>query len=178
MIEKIVSGGQTGVDRAALDLAIELSMDYGGWCPKGRIDEYGLIPIKYSKLKEVAGNFENEFFNYSMRTISNIRDSDGTLIIVPTMPLPERIKDGTLLTLKEVESRKKPNLLISADEDIVNNIQKIRDWTELHQIKILNVAGPRESSSPGIYQTSIDLLRMAVIVRPENGSSSKIKNTV
>src|SRR5262245_15492232 len=104
MLEKIVSGGQTGVDRAALDVAIELNIEYAGWCPKGRLDENGRIPSKYKNLTEIDGAFTNEKENYDTRTKKNIQDSDGTLVLVPSLPLPEGIKDGTLLTISAVSS--------------------------------------------------------------------------
>ncbi|WP_019216466.1 YpsA SLOG family protein, partial [Legionella tunisiensis] len=112
MLEKIVSGGQTGVDRAALDVAIDWNILYGGWCPKGRLDENGTIPKKYQYLKELEENYLNDKENFDARTKKNIQDSDGTLILVPSLPLPETIKDGTLLTIEIVNSSKKPSFLV------------------------------------------------------------------
>lgn len=162
MIEKILSGGQTGADRAALDVAIELNIPYGGWCPKGRLDENGIIPEKYIHLKEVSGNFNNDTDNYAARTISNIMDSDGTLIFVPAIPLPDEIKDGTVLTIKEVEKNKKPYLVIDLSGPIQNNTKLIQNWIKDNQIKIINIAGPRESSSPGIYRACFALMKKAL----------------
>ncbi len=106
MIEKIVSGGQTGVDRAALDAAIYMSIPYGGCCPKGRIDELGIIPSKYSNLIAITGNFNTEKENYVASTKANIKDSDGTLIVVPKLPF---LKDsGTAFTITEASVQKKP----------------------------------------------------------------------
>ena len=85
MIGKIISGGQTGVDRAALDVAIDLDIQYGGWCPKGRLDENGTIPSKYKNLEELNGTFSNDKENYDTRTKKNIQNSDGTLIILPSL---------------------------------------------------------------------------------------------
>jgi hypothetical protein len=98
MLQKIISGAQTGVDRAALDAAISLDIEYSGWCPKGRLDETGKIPEKYSNIKEISGEFENDQQNYNARTRKNIEDSDATLVIAPEIPLLKEIKDGTLLT--------------------------------------------------------------------------------
>jgi len=143
LIRKIVSGGQTGVDQAALRVAIDLKIPHGGWCPKGRLSEDGTIPSMYS-LKETQSS------EYSVRTISNIRDSDGTLIIVPKRL--DAISDGTILTIREVKKNRKPHLIIdiSAEPDI----DFICRWLRKNEIKVLNVAGPRESQSPGINKLS------------------------
>lgn len=149
IIEKIVSGGQTGVDRAALDIAIELCINHGGWCPKGRKAEDGFIPDKYV-LKETDTD------DYSERTKLNIRDSDGTLIFVPSIPI--KVTDGTLLTLKEVYERKKPYFMVNISYD--KNIRtKFENWVDKNNIKILNIAGPRESQHPGIYKESSLILK-------------------
>src|SRR5688500_6234546 len=113
MIKKIISGGQTGVDRAALDIAMKLSIAYGGWCPKGRLDETGIIPTKYDQLKEIVGNFTNIQENYQARTQLNIRDSDGTLIMLPRLPIYSDFKDvGTLFTMRELAIQNKPFLAL------------------------------------------------------------------
>lgn len=158
MFEKIISGGQTGVDRAALDIAIDLDLPYGGWCPKGRIDEIGIIPEKYNRLIEVVTVFDNNQDNYNTRTQLNIRDSDGTLIIVPTFPLPKEITDGTVLTIEEVCTQNKPYLLISLTNSVEDNLSRCLAWLKEHGIDTLNVAGPRESSSQGIYKDSYNFL--------------------
>lgn len=101
---KIISGGQTGVDRAALDVAIEMKIPYGGWCPKGRLAELGTtIPTKYILQETTSAKFEE-------RTKLNIRDSDGTLILVPETPI--KVTDGTILTIEEVKFVHKPFLII------------------------------------------------------------------
>ena len=158
MIEKIVSGGQTGVDRAALDSAITSKVPYGGWCPKGRIDELGIIPNKYDRLVEIAINPISEQDNYDTRTKCNIHDSDGTLIIVPELPLPKKITDGTILTIKEVCTQKKPYLLLSLSSLKEENINRCVEWIKAHSIHILNVAGPRESNCKGVYENSYSFL--------------------
>ena len=96
--------------------------------------------------------------NPDERTVLNIRDSDGTLIIVPSWPLPEKIKDGTLLTIENVAQQQKPYLVIALDvcEDAVDTI---RQWITSNHINILNIAGPRESNSPGIFRASCELFQ-------------------
>lgn len=158
MIELILSGGQTGVDRAALDAAIQMGIAYGGWCPQGRIDEQGIIPERYNSLKEISGNFNNEKENYDTRTKCNIRDSDATLILVPKIPLPREIKDGTLLTIEEVQKQNKSYLMIDLARALQSNVEDIIKWINQNNIIILNIAGPRESNSPGIYKLSLKLL--------------------
>lgn len=158
MIGKIISGGQTGVDRAALDVAIDLDIQYGGWCPKGRLDENGTIPSKYKNLEELNGTFSNDKENYDTRTKKNIQNSDGTLIILPSLSLLTRIKDGTFLTIEEASSSKKPYLIvdISAGAEAIN---LCTNWMRENDIITLNIAGPRESNCPGIYSLSREFLR-------------------
>ena len=173
MIEKIVSGGQTGVDRAALDVAISLDICRGGWCPKGRIDEVGIIPIKYDELVEISGDFIDEKENYNTRTKLNIMDSDGTLVIVPSLPVPYHIQDGTVLTIAEVEEKGKPFIIIGLNEATEDNISKCIEWVHEHDIRELNFAGPRESVCPGIYDSTFSFL-MNLIPSFQNSHSLSI----
>lgn len=153
MIEQVVSGGQTGVDQAGLLVAEELMLPIGGWCPKGGLDENGFCVLKtYPSLKEATSVDPNE------RTKLNIRDSDGTLIIVPCLPLPEKIQDGTRLTIADAKRQGKPHLIISLMER-EGAVEKIREWISRENIRILNIAGPRESNSPGIHLGACDLFR-------------------
>ena len=96
---KIVSGGQTGVDRAGLEAAIALGLPYGGWVPKGRLAEDGVVPLKYVGMQEHTSS------NYAVRTKANVRDSDATLIIAPSLPLSR----GTMLTLRTAERLPRPH---------------------------------------------------------------------
>jgi hypothetical protein len=149
LIEKIISGGQTGVDRAALDAAIEISIPHGGWCPKGRLAELGgIIPDKYL-LKETESK------KFSVRTKLNIEDSDGTLILVPQLPL--NVKDGTTLTIRYAKKKNKPLLLIDLSNPCAFNV--IKKWINDNNIKTLNIAGPRESKSPEIYAQSLKFIK-------------------
>lgn len=174
MINKIITGGQTGVDQAALDAAIEAGISYGGKCPKGRIDENGLIPGRFSHLEEVTGEFKTEKENYDARTMKNIEESDGTLIIVPSIPLPKNIQDGTLLTIQEAKKQGKPHLLIDISEPQKINESLIIEWIKEHDISCLNVAGPRESNAKGINMASLELLGK-ILVHLKHISNMKAK---
>jgi hypothetical protein len=152
ILQRIVSGGQTGVDRAALDIAFELRLPCGGWCPKGRRAEDGPLPERYP-LQETTSNA------YPQRTALNVRDSDGTLIL--TRGEPDR---GTALTARLAERYRKPCLTLDLSEPPAP--QTVRAWVEAHQIRVLNVAGPRESSKPGIHVEAAQFLT-AVLTTPE-----------
>ena len=134
---KIVSGGQTGVDRAALDAAIKAGVPCGGWCPAGRLAEDGVIPPEYD-LKETPTN------QYPQRTEWNVRDSGGTLIITTGEPT-----GGTAFTIACARKLGRPYLV--ADPGSEKSLGEVSSWLEECNIKVLNVAGPRESSSPGMY---------------------------
>lgn len=152
MITGIISGGQTGVDQAALEVATELGIPTGGWCPKGGLDENSKpIPKKYHLQ-------ETESAKPDIRTVLNILDSDGTLILVPKLPLPDNIKDGTNLTIDTVKKRDKHFLIIDLSS-AQNTTAKIIKWIADNNIKILNIAGPRESNSKGIYDLACKLFR-------------------
>ena len=144
-LDKIISGGQTGVDRAALDAALELGIPCGGWCPKGRRAEDGIIPLRYP-LEETSSP------DYPQRTEFNIQDSDGTLILAWGPPL-----GGTLLTLKLARKHHKPYQLIDLSEG--GDAMRVRDWIKRSAVQILNVAGPRESEAPGIHARALNFLR-------------------
>ncbi|MBA3535828.1 MAG: putative molybdenum carrier protein [Tatlockia sp.] len=153
MIKKIVSGGQTGVDQAAFLIAKEMGIDIGGWCPKGGLDEKGEnILNKYFSLNQATT------MNPEERTKLNIKDSDGTLIIVPTWPLAEKLKDGTTLTIEYAQEVKKPFLIIRFDAK-ADALPRLKEWIDENDIKVLNIAGPRESNHPGIYKESCEFLR-------------------
>ncbi len=152
MILKVVSGGQTGVDQASLLIASERGLEIGGWCPKGGLDEYKMdIRKQHPSLVEATTSNPDE------RTKLNVRDSDGTLIIVPGWPLSEKIKDGTQLTIEEAQRLKKPYLIFSL-ADTHQDANVIQEWVQDNNIDVLNIAGPRESNSPGIYQKTCEML--------------------
>lgn len=137
LLQRIVSGGQTGVDRAALDAAIRHGIAHGGWCPRGRLAEDGTVPDRYA-LRETNS------WDYAERTEKNVLDSGGTLIL-NTGPLD----GGTLLTREFAEEHGRPWLLVDLEDG--PDTPAIRDWLRTRGIGVLNVAGPRESKRPGIY---------------------------
>jgi hypothetical protein len=134
---RIVSGGQTGVDRAALDVALELGLSCGGWCPRGRLAEDGPLPLHYP-LDETPDEA------YEQRTEWNVRDSDGTLIL-HRGPL----RGGTALTHRLAGRYRRPILTVDLDQE--PKPDAVREWIDQAAIRVLNVAGPRESGSPGIF---------------------------
>lgn len=144
--ERIISGGQTGADRAALDFAIEYGYPHGGWAPRGREAEDGCIPLRY-QLTELEGG-------YRQRTRRNVEDSDGTLIV----NLGE-LDGGTLATRIFAEKAGKPHYVAQVDDGATDEMAaSVLAWLRAHHIKTLNVAGPRESKRPGIYQQTTALL--------------------
>lgn len=144
-ITKIISGGQTGVDRAALDVALALGIPCGGWCPKERRAEDGVIPAYYP-LTETTSK------DYRVRTRRNVRDSDGTLILTRG-PL----SGGTALTHRLAKEMDKPCLVVDlAQRPRANDVHA---WLTSSNIRTLNVAGPRESNQPGIYLQTKKFLR-------------------
>lgn len=142
---RIVSGGQTGVDRAALDLALELGLPCGGWMPAGRLAEDGPLDNRYP-LRESPSH------RYAERTLWNVRDSDATLILTRGAPT-----GGTALTLKFAKRLGRPYLVVDLLE--APSGKSVKDWLTERQVAILNVAGPRESTSPGIYDQTSAWLR-------------------
>ena len=144
-ISKIISGGQTGVDRAALDAAIELGIEHGGFVPKGRLSEDGSIPLKYNIIE-----LENE--DYSARTLKNVQYSDGTLILHKG-----EITSGTALTEEFCYLKKKAVLTINILDEFTVIRVNLYTWLETNTISILNIAGPRESEVH-IYKKAKDLL--------------------
>lgn len=143
-LRKIVSGGQTGVDRAALDAALAQDVPVGGWCPKGRRAEDGRIPDRYP-LKETPSEA------YEQRTAWNVRDSDGTLIITAGA-----LEGGTALTMREARRQGRPVLHVRTTDSVP--VPMIRAWGEEQDVRVLNVAGPRASEVDGIYDDARALL--------------------
>ena len=148
----IVSGGQTGVDRAALDVARKLGLPYGGYIPHGRWTEQGPLPGDYE------GMVETESPAPSKRTKLNVRKSDATLIITRG-----ECEGGTLLTAETARKAGKPLLIVdvdSLDEDAAAGA--ISDWIAAIRPHRLNIAGPRASKRPHIYAIAYGILLEAL----------------
>lgn len=148
---KIISGGQTGVDRASLDFAFNNGIDCGGWCPMGRKAEDGKISEKYPLI-------ETKTSKYSERTKLNVQNSDGTLIFF------DKILDkGSILTANLANKYCKPLFSYDFSENIDN--REITSWLNSNKIKTLNIAGPRESNSIGIYLKTYKLLSEIFLIK-------------
>ena len=146
----VISGGQTGADRAALDWAIQSGIPHGGWCPLGRIAEDGPLATQYA-LEEMPSE------DYSARTRQNVIDSDGTLIV----NIGE-LDGGTLKTLRFAEQLRKPHLLLQMDDGVQEaSVREFFDWMRRGSIFKVNIAGPRESKRPGIYRLVREFLNRA-----------------
>jgi predicted Rossmann fold nucleotide-binding protein DprA/Smf involved in DNA uptake len=149
---KIISGGQTGVDRAALDVALELGLACGGWCPRGRRAEDGVIAAIYP-LQETDSD------EYAPRTARNVLDADATLVI--TRGEPTR---GTALTVEIAKRAKRPYMIV--DLAHATDANAVRHWLMREHVATLNVAGPRQSSCSGIYDEAVVFLRTLLSSRP------------
>lgn len=152
MLKKIISGGQTGVDRAALDVAMRLGMKHGGWIPKGRRSEDGPLPVQY-RLQEMPTE------EYAARTEKNVLEADGTLIISRGTPT-----GGTDYTRKMALKHSKHLLHIdlSLGQRPSDAGSVIASWIELNRVETLNVAGPRASNDPNIYMDATNILTHAL----------------
>jgi hypothetical protein len=149
-IVKIISGGQAGADRAALDWAIEHGVAHGGWCPRGRKAEDGTILSKY-RLTETASA------SYRARTRMNVSGADATLIFNM-----DELDGGSLETLRIAERLAKPTRVVQVDSpSIASEIATMRAWLREMHAATLNVAGPRESKRPGIYAATLDAMDRA-----------------
>ena len=138
-VVKLVSGGQTGADRAALDFAIEHQIPHGGWCPAGRLAEDGQIPERY-RLTETPDP------NYSQRTEWNVRDSDATVVF----SIEAQVRGGTEETLASAQVHQKPVLHLSRNGGSALPELELLRFIKDNHIRTLNVAGPRLSTEPGV----------------------------
>jgi hypothetical protein len=148
VVERIVSGGQTGVDRAALDTALLLGIPSGGWCPRGRKAEDGPIDARYP-LRETPSA------DYPERTEWNVRDSDGTLVLTRGRP-----SGGTAFTIALARRHGRPLLVLDLEQG--PDPSEVQRWTETSEVAILNIAGPRESQQPGIQDEARRFLEEAL----------------
>jgi hypothetical protein len=154
----IISGGQTGADRAALDLAIERGIPHGGWCPRGRMAEDGPLPARYA-LRETPTR------KYAQRTAWNVRDSDATVVF----SLASEPRGGTRLTLLLTERMGKPVLHLSrdalaldADCAVAGAAERLLAFLRENAVRTLNVAGPRASQEPEIGAFVRSVLEAAI----------------
>jgi len=156
-VRRLVSGGQTGADRAALDVAIRLGIPYGGWCPRGGRAED--LPDAPGLLRDYPELRETPTDDSAVRTEWNVRDSDATLLLTSR---PESLSGGTALTRDLAVRLGRPFLVNSADD-----AESVRTWLRALRVEspdalVLNVAGPRESKEPGLYEAACRLLEQAL----------------
>jgi hypothetical protein len=176
--KKIVSGGQTGADQAALDVAIKLGIPHGGWISKGRITEAGFLHTKYNLQEMLTAS-------YPLRTEKNVIDSDGTLIISHG-----KLTGGSGLTKKYAGKHDRPCLHIDLNEMTeLEAALKTATWVSKNNISVLNVAGPRASKDPEIYQAVFHILESTVHLcsvknippkykKPDTGNDSDVINEI
>jgi len=137
---KIISGGQTGVDRAALDVATRRGVNCGGWCPAGRLDEFGKIPDQYP-VQELPGG------GFTERTLQNVKYSDGTVVLYPG-----ELRGGTEQTVRFCVELERPGQAIDASKISAEDAAKLMaEFVRENKIGILNVAGPLQSDWPEGY---------------------------
>jgi hypothetical protein len=154
MVQKIISGGQTGADRAALDFAIEHGIPHGGWCPKGRMAEDGPIDPRYH-LQETPNR------SYPQRTEWNVRDGDATVVF----SIDPVLTGGSKKTAFLAHKLGKPVLCISRDGGSAAPDAELLAFIERHGVKVLNVAGPRASNEPEIANFVTAVLTAALALR-------------
>lgn len=141
---KIISGGQTGVDRAALDAALARGLAVGGWCPAGRRAEDGVVPERYA-LEELAST------DYAARTEKNVLDADATLVLNLGV-----LADGTELTVRLAKKQRKPYFVVQLEGN--PDSCAAASWLRKLNVQVLNIAGPRESKRPGAYLQALRYL--------------------
>ncbi|RQW89064.1 MAG: hypothetical protein EHM79_04340 [Geobacter sp.] len=141
VVKKIISGGQTGVDRAALDAGLRYGIAVGGWCPAGRRAEDGQVPEHYP-LDELDSP------DYAARTEQNVVDSDATLVLNLGA-----LTDGSELTVQLARKHRKPHLVIQLDR--AADPTAVTRWLRELSVQVLNIAGPRESKRPGVYERAL-----------------------
>lgn len=144
MTLRVVTGGQTGVDRAALDVALRLDLPVGGWCPRGRLAEDGPLHPRYPLT-------ESETDDYAERTRLNVRDSDGTLVLSMGEPT-----GGTAWTLVCCRLEHRPVHCVRLGPEA--RVEPVWAWLRFHGIRALNIAGPRESIEAGVYALASQFL--------------------
>lgn len=156
-ITKIISGGQTGADRAGLDAAILHNFPQGGWCPKGRKAEDGPIGGQYQLTETPSAN-------YLQRTEWNVRDTDGTIVFT----FAAKITGGSMRTVEFARKHMKPCLHVSRGHYQPETL--IQEFIKEHGIQLLNIAGSRESKEPGINEWAKDILNRALFLNDSHPS--------
>lgn len=151
LIEKIVSGGQTGVDRAALDVALELGIPCGGWCPRGRLAEDGRIPDRYPLAEMPTAS-------YPARTRRNVLESDATLLLTVGA-----LEGGTQLTATFAWGLNRPTVVVDLLEACPRDRDAVRAMVHLCRVRALNVAGPRASKQPTVYDLAVAFLKEVLV---------------
>jgi hypothetical protein len=160
-LTQIISGGQTGADRAGLEVALLHSFPHGGWCPKGRKAEDGPIEAKYDLTETPSAN-------YLQRTEWNVRDTDGTIVFTIT----KEITGGSMRTVEFARKHNKPYLHVSL-ADSKPPESKVTEFIKQHGIKLLNIAGSRESKEPGINEWVHQILNCALFSTESARESGK-----
>lgn len=155
MVRKVVSGGQTGADRAGLDWARAYGLGHGGWCPRGRRAEDGTIPDDYQLT-------ETPSCEYEQRTAWNVRDSDVTVVF----SIARELSGGSKLTVELAEQLGKPWLHLRPDLDAARALRK---FLCEHQVEVLNIAGPRASHEPEVYAFVAATLNAVLGTDPHGG---------
>ena len=163
MLKKIISGGQTGADQAALDVAIKLNIPHGGWIPKGRKTEEGPLSDQY-QLQEMPTA------SYPKRTEQNVIDSDGTLIISHG-----KLSGGSDYTRKMTLKHHKQLLYVDLNNyEPFDAASLIASWIGMQKIQVLNVAGPRASKDPEIYADVFKILEQAIQILVDEDKKSGV----
>lgn len=158
MVERIISGGQTGADRAALDFAVAHGIPHGGWCPLGRLAEDSVILACYQLAQTPSSD-------YAQRSEWNVRDSDGTVIF----SIARDLSGGSKFTAEVAEQLHKPCLHLAREVHDPEAAEKLRRFIAQHRIKQLNVAGPRASVEPAAGDFVRRTLAAAVLTpRPQS----------
>lgn len=151
-IKKIVSGGQTGGDRAGLDFAIKMGIPHGGWCPKGRKAEDGAIPETYMLIETPSAN-------YLQRTEWNVRDSDATVIFT----MAGHLSGGSKRTAEFAAKHRKPCLHLPRHGGSHEPVLTLQRFVEANNVAVLNVAGSRASKEPELWKWAFETLEAAVL---------------
>ena len=163
MLKKIISGGKTGADRAALDVALKLGIPHGGWIPKDRMAEDGPLPNVY-RLKETPTD------SYDACSEKNTQEANGTLIIARG-----KLTDGTNYARRMTLKHKKQ--LLGIDLNLINHYDAaslVASWIRMQNVKVLYVAGPRASEDRQIYQDVVIILEQVVQILTEEDRKSQI----